>query len=104
MQGRLAPPDVFYVGLLFAVPLVSWLGLVLGYRKRVDEEVLATVKAGVVMLNALILLFVIRLLVMLDPEVRAEQGLWLLLLCAAPPVNLLAILPARRADLSVEKS
>lgn len=96
MQGRLAPPDVIYVGLLLATPAVSWLGLVLGYRRQVDEEVLATVKAGVTMLNVLVFVFVIRLMAMLESDVRADQGMWLVLLFAAPPVNALAILPRRQ--------
>jgi hypothetical protein len=95
LQGRLAPPDYMYVGLLFAAPIVSWLALVLSYRKRVDPEVAATVKAGTIVLNGLLLVFVAWLAVRLDPETRADEGLWLVLLFAAAPANALATLPRR---------
>jgi len=39
------------VGLLFAAPIVSWLALVLSFRKRVDPEIAATAKAATVVLN-----------------------------------------------------
>jgi len=95
LQGRLAPPDYMYVGLLFAAPIVSWLALVLSYRKRVDPEVASTVTAGTIVLNALLLVFVVWLTVRLDPETRADEALWLVLLVAAAPANVLAILPRR---------
>lgn len=97
LQGRLAPPDYVYVGLLFGAPLVSWAGLVLSYREHRDPEVAGTVKALVVLVNVLILALVIRLNAGLDPETRADQALWLMMLLAAPPTNLLAIfLPRTR--------
>ncbi len=92
-QGRLAPPDYIYVGLLFAAPIVSWFALVLSYRKHVDPEVQATAKAATVILNAILLAFVVWLAVRLDPDTRGEEALWLVLLFAAPPRNALAILP-----------
>jgi cytochrome bd-type quinol oxidase subunit 2 len=94
LQGRLAPPDIIYVGLLIAAPLVSCLALVLGYRRRVDPEVMATAKAAVVLLNGLLLCFVVWLTAHLDPDTRAEEWLWLVVLFLAPPVNALAILAA----------
>ena len=97
-QGRFAPPDYIYVGLLFAVPLASWLALVLGYRKHPDPEVLSTARAAAMLLNGLLLVFVVSLTARLDPETRDEQALWLLLLFAAPPVNAAAILRRRRAS------
>jgi predicted permease len=92
LQGRLAPPDYMYVGLLFAAPIVSWLALVLSYRKRVDPEVAATAKAATVVLNVLLLGFVVWLTARLDSDTRADEALWLVLLFATPPANALAIL------------
>jgi len=92
LQGRLAPPDYMYVGLLFAAPIVSWLALVLSYRKRVDPEVAATAKAATVVLNVLLLGFVVSLTARLDSDTRADEALWLVLLFATPPANALAIL------------
>jgi hypothetical protein len=92
LQGRLAPPDYMYVGLLFAAPIVSWLALVLSYRKRVDPEVAATAKAATIVLNVLLLGFVAWLTARLDSDTRADEALWLVLLLATPPVNALAIL------------
>jgi len=92
LQGRLAPPDYMYVGLLFAAPIVSWLALVLSYRKRVDPEVAATAKAATVVLNVLLLGFVGSLTARLDSDTRADEALWLVLLFATPPANALAIL------------
>ncbi len=100
-QGRLAPPDYMYVGLLFAAPIVSWLALVLSYRKRVDPEVAATAKAATVVLNVLLLGFVGWLTARLDSDTRADEALWLVLLFATPPANALAILrslPGRKTD------
>jgi hypothetical protein len=93
LQGRLAPPDFIYVGLLLGAPAVSWLALVLGYRRRLDPEVGATAKAAALLLNGFLLLFVIWLSVRLDPDTRADEALWLALLFAAPPANALAIVP-----------
>ena len=95
LQGRLAPPDYMYVGLLFAAPIVSWLALVLSYRKRVDPEVAATAKAATIVLNVLLLGFVAWLTARLDSDTRADEALWLVLLLATPPVNALAILRSR---------
>lgn len=95
LQGRLAPPDYVYVGLLLAAPLVSAAALVLAYRKSVDLEISTTVRAAALLLNLLLLTFVGWLTVRLDPEARADEALWLLLLYAAPPVNALAISLAR---------
>jgi predicted permease len=92
LQSRLAPPDYIYVGLLFAAPIVSWLALVLSYRKRVDPEVAATAKAATVVLNVLLLGFVAWLTARLDSDTRADEALWLVLLFATPPANALAIL------------
>jgi surface polysaccharide O-acyltransferase-like enzyme len=92
-QGRLAPPDYLYVGLLFAAPLVSLTALVLGYRRKRDPEVLATAKAAAYMLNALLLVFVVWLAVRLPPETLAEETLWILTLFAAPAVNAAALIP-----------
>jgi len=100
-QGRLAPPDYMYVGLLFAAPIVSWLALVLSYRKRIDPEIAATAKAATVVLNVLLLGFVGWLTARLDSETRADEALWLVLLFATPPANALAILrslPGRETD------
>src|SRR5436190_21517887 len=100
-QGHLAPPDYMYVGLLFAAPIVSWLALVLSYRKRVDPEVAATAKAATVVLNVLLLGFVGWLTARLDSDTRADEALWLVLLFATPPANALAILrslPGRKTD------
>jgi hypothetical protein len=69
----------------------------LGYRRTVDAEVSATVNAAAILLNLLVLVFVFWLTVHLDPEVRSDEALWLLLLYAAPPANGLAI-AARRVD------
>jgi cytochrome bd-type quinol oxidase subunit 2 len=95
MQGRLAPPDYLYVGLLFASPIASWLALVLSYRKRSDPEVRSTATAGAMLLNGLLLVFVVWLAARLDPETRGEEAPWLVLLFAAPPVNAAAILRRR---------
>ena len=100
-QGHLAPPDYMYVGLLFAAPIVSWLALVLSYRKRVDPEIAATAKAATVVLNVLLLGFVGWLTARLDSDTRADEALWLVLLFATPPANALAILrslPGRKTD------
>ena len=97
LQGRLAPQDYVFVGLLVAAPLVSAGALVLGYRRTVDEEVLATVNAAAIVLNILVMVFVFWLTAHLDPEVRSDEALWLLLLYAAPPANGLAI-AARRSE------
>jgi drug/metabolite transporter (DMT)-like permease len=97
LQGRLAPQDYVFVGLLLAAPLVSASALVRGYRRTVDAEVSATVNAAAILLNLLVLVFVFWLTVHLDPEVRSDEALWLLLLYAAPPANGLAI-AARRVD------
>jgi len=98
LQGRLAPPDYIYVGLLFAAPIVSWLALVLSYKKRLDPEIGATVKAATVMLNAMLLVFVVSLTARLDPDTRGDEAVWLVLLFVAAPANAVAILPgsARR--------
>jgi hypothetical protein len=93
LQGRLAPPDVVYVGLLLGAPVVSCLALALGYRRRLDPEVGATAKAAALLLNGVLLLFVIWLCVRLDPDTRADEALWLALLFLAPPANVLAIGP-----------
>jgi uncharacterized membrane protein YiaA len=94
-HGRLAPPDYLYVGLLLATPLVSAAALALSYRKDVDPEVSATVKIAASLLNVLVFALVIRLVANLDPDTRAEQGLWLVMLFVAPPANALGILPRR---------
>ena len=91
LQGRLAPPDYIYVGLLFAAPCVSWLALVLSYRRRTDPEVAMTAKAAMIVLNALLLMFVVSLAARLDPETRSDEALWLLLLTAAAPINVAAL-------------
>jgi hypothetical protein len=91
LQGRLAPPDYIYLGLLFGAPLVSSLALVLHYRKQPDADVVATANAAAMLLNALLLLFVVWLTAHLDPDTRGDEALWLLLLFAAPPVNAAAI-------------
>jgi len=93
LQGRLAPPDVVYVGLLLGAPMVSWLALVFGFRRGLDPEVEATAKAAALLLNGLLLLFVIWLSARLDPDTRADEALWPALLFLAPPTNVLAILP-----------
>jgi hypothetical protein len=93
LQGRLAPPDFIYVGLLLAAPAVSWVALVLGYHRRLDPEVGATAKAAALLLNALLLLFVIWLSARLDPDTRADEALWLAMLFLAPPTNAFAIVP-----------
>ncbi len=95
LQSRFAPQDYVFVGLLLAAPVVSAAALVLGYRKRVDAEVSATVKAAAILLNLLLLVFVCWLTVHLDPDTRTDEALWLLLLYAAPPTNALAISAAR---------
>lgn len=98
LQGRLAPPDYLYVGLLFGAPLVSSAALAMSYREGRDPEVIATVKAATVMLNVLILAFVVWLNAGLDPETRSDQALWLMMLLVAPPTNLLAVfLPPTQA-------
>jgi hypothetical protein len=94
-QGRLAPPDYLYLGLLFAAPLASWLALVLGYRKAPDPQVVATANAAAMLLNALLLVFVVWLTAHLDPDTRGDEALWLLLLFVAPPINAAAILRDR---------
>jgi len=58
----------------------------------------ATVKVGALILNDLVLLFVVRLVANLEPDIRAEQALWLVTLFIAPPANALAILPKRSAS------
>jgi|SRR5882724_8158079 len=98
LQGRLAPPDYLYVGLLLVTPLVSAAALVLTYRKSLDPEVSATVKVAALLLNVLVLLFVVRLVANLEPDIRAEQALWLVTLFVAPPANALAILPRRTSS------
>jgi hypothetical protein len=95
LQSRLAPQDYVYVGLLLAAPVVSASALVLGYRKTVDAEVSATLRAAAILLNVLLLVFVCWLTVHLDPETRTDEALWLLLLYAAPPTNALAISASR---------
>ncbi len=98
LQGRLAPPDFLYVGLLFGAPIVSWVGLATSYRETRNPEVAGTVKALVVLVNGLVLALVVYLNAGLDPETRADQSLWLMMLLVAPPTNLLAIfLPAPKA-------
>jgi len=97
LQGRLAPQDYVFVGLLMAAPLVSAAALILGYRRTVDAEVLATVNAAAIVLNVLVMVFVFWLTAHLDPEVRSDEALWLLLLYLAPPANGLAI-AARRSE------
>jgi hypothetical protein len=97
LQGRLAPQDYVFVGLLLAAPLVSSGALILGYRRTVDAEVSATVNAAAILLNVLVMVFVFWLTAHLDPNVRREEALWLLLLYAAPPANGLAI-AARHAE------
>ena len=92
-QGRLAPPDFIYLGLLLAAPAVSWLALVLGYRRRLDPEIGATAKAAALLLNGFLLVFVVWLTARLDPDTRADEALWLVLLFLAPPANALAIVP-----------
>ncbi|MET0152370.1 MAG: hypothetical protein ABW298_07160 [Candidatus Binatia bacterium] len=102
LQSRLAPQDYVFVGLLLAAPLVSAAALVLGYRKTVDAEVSATVKAAAILLNLLLLVFVCWLTVHLDPDTRTDEALWLLLLYAAPPANALAISAARSEAVGTE--
>jgi len=102
LQSRLAPQDYVFVGLLLAAPLVSAAALVLGYRKTVDAEVSATVKAAAILLNLLLLVFVCWLTVHLDPDTRTDEALWLLLLYAAPPANALAICAARSEAVGTE--
>ena len=94
-QGRLAPPDYLYLGLLFAAPFASWLALVLGYRKQPDPDIVATANAAAMLLNALLLVFVVWLTAHLDPDTRSDEALWLVLLCLAPPINAAAILRKR---------
>jgi len=96
-QGHLAPPDYLYVGLLMVTPIVSSAALVLSYRKGLDPEVLATAKVATLILNVLVLILVIQLAANLDPDIRAEQSLWLVTLFIAPPANAIAILPRREA-------
>src|SRR6185295_13176535 len=79
-QGRLAPPDYLYLGLLLAAPLASWLALVLGYRKEPDPDVVATANAAAMLMNALLLVFVVWLTAHLDPDTRSDEALWLVLL------------------------
>ena len=95
LQGRLAPPDYLYVGLLLVTPLVSAAALALTYRKTIDPEVSATVKVAALILNVLVLLFVVRLVANLESDIRAEQSLWLVMLFIAPPANAIALLPRR---------
>ena len=71
--------------------------LILGYSRTVDADVAATVNAAAILLNVLVMVFVFWLTAHLDPNVRREEALWLLLLYAAPPANGLAI-AARRAE------
>lgn len=98
LQGRLAPPDTIYVGLLLAAPLASSLALVLGYRKRADPAVMATAKAAALILNALVLVFVVWLTLRLSSDTLEEEALWIALLYLSPVVNGLAILPAWKRD------
>jgi drug/metabolite transporter (DMT)-like permease len=95
LQSRLAPQDYVFVGLLLAAPVVSASALVLGYRKRVDPQVSATVRAAAILLNVLLLVFVCWLTVHLDPDTRMDEALWLLLLYTAPPTNGLALSASR---------
>ena len=97
LQSRLAPQDYIFVGLLLAAPLVSSGALILGYRRTIDSEVSATVNAAAILLNVLVMVFAFWLTSRLDPDVRREEALWLLLLYAAPPANGLAI-AAHRAE------
>ncbi len=87
LQGRLAPQDYIFVGLLLAAPLVSSGALILGYRRTVDAEVSATVNAAAILLNVLVMVFVFWLTSQLDPGHPGDEALWLLLLYAAPPAN-----------------
>lgn len=91
LQGRLAPPDVVYVGLLLAAPGANVAALAVGYFPRMNAELRATTVALSHLVNLLLLAFVIRLLVDLPPPARREEALWLALLCAAPWVNALAV-------------
>ena len=93
LQGRLAPPDIIYVGLLLVAPVAGWLALVLGYRKRTDPEVMATARVAAVVLNALVLLFAVWLTAHLSPDTLEEEALWIAILYLSPVVNALAILP-----------
>jgi hypothetical protein len=86
-QGRLAPPDYIYVGLLFAAPLVNTAALVLGYRKAPDAEVMDTLRAAALLLNLLLLLFVAWLSLALPPETRRDEAIWIALLFLAPFAN-----------------
>ncbi len=91
-QGRLAPPDYLYVGLLFATPLVSAAALVLGYRKVVDPEVMATARAAALLSNALLLVFVLWLVAVLPGETRRDEALWIAILVLAPLANAASLL------------
>jgi hypothetical protein len=102
LQSRLAPQDYVFVGLLLAAPLVSASALVLGYRKRVDPQVSATVRAAAILLNVALLVFVCWLTVHLDPETRTDEALWLLLLYTAPPTNGLAISASRSKSVETD--
>ncbi len=86
-QGRLAPPDYVYVGLLFATPLTSVTALVLAYRKVVDPEVMATARAGALLSNAALLVLVVWLVAVLPGETRRDEALWIAILFLAPFAN-----------------
>ena len=94
-QGQMAPPDYLYVGLLLLAPLVSSLAIGITYKKSIDAEVAATIKVAALLLNVLVLVFVIRLAMFLDPITRAVQALWLVVLFVTPVANALAFLPRR---------
>jgi hypothetical protein len=92
-QGRFAPPDYVYVGLLFGTALASSFALVLGYRKAVDPEVLATAKIAAYLLNALLLVFALRLIAWLPEEALQAQATWIAVLLGAPVANAAALIP-----------
>ena len=94
-QGQMAPPDYLYVGLLMLTPVVSSIAIGFTYPQTFDAEAAATIKVAAVLLNLLVLVFVIRLAMFLDPIVRAEQALWLVVLFVAPVANAIAFLPRR---------
>ena len=80
---------------------IQWLSdgdlLALMVGPKTAQQLLKEVNGSLaaLLLNVLVLALVIRLVMNLDPETRAEQGLWLVMLCVAPPANALAILPRR---------
>ena len=92
-QGRLAPPDYVYVGLLLATVAASTTALVLGYRRAVDPEVQATAKIAAYLLNALLFVFSLRLAAWLPEEALQAQMLWIGLLVFAPIANAVALIP-----------